>query len=241
VGEIGKLGNDGKLYVALPDGVEKEATIKAEDENFYTFTVDKSKFTPKIFANGYNLDEETPEFCVGEKVTFVLTNLYGYVDAVSHWKLPEKFVNEPYSYSSTCTSYRKNDSLLLNTFSTSCWFVNGQGGDVSIGTSLHFSNDQYVTLAATGKFRIYRPKPIDFLPNPPFYAALVPSGSPDELRLGDDAENGRMAYTLKVASDYSGLVNIVQLINASRANSGWTGGGSLSTTDGELWLDNEYL
>jgi hypothetical protein len=46
VGEIGKLGNDGKLYVALPDGVEKEATIKAEDENFFTFDVSGQKYLP---------------------------------------------------------------------------------------------------------------------------------------------------------------------------------------------------
>ncbi len=236
---LGKnLGNDGVLYILLPDNATLDLGASAPARH-YNLGVSAGKYHPYVTANGHNLDNETPEFCVGQSVTFALDGLPSCQSCVSHWSLPDKFVNEAYSYSSSCTSYRLNGALLNNP-STSCWFVNGSGGTVKVGQNLQFNNGQNVTIVAHGNFTIYRPTISNFHSHPPFLAALVPSNSPSMLRLGNDNENGSMAYTLNVNSvqPISGDANIVQLVNASRAVSA-PYGGQQSTTEGQFWLDNQ--
>ena len=111
-----------------------------------------------------------------------------------------------------------------------------------MGQNLEFSNGQNVTIVAHGNFTVYRPTISNFQPRPPFLAALVPNNSPSMLRLGDDNENGAMAYTLNVNSiqPFSGDANIIQLVNASRSVSA-PYEGQLSTTGGQFWLDNQQF
>ncbi len=235
---LGKtLGNDGSLYIVLPDNATVDLGASAPASH-YSLGVSATKYHPYITANGTNLDTTTPEFCVGQSVTFALNGLPSCEDCVSHWTLPDKYVNEVYQYSSSCTSYRVNNALLNNP-TTSCWYVNGSGGAVNVGQNLQFPSGQ-VTIVAKGNFTIYRPTISNFQPRPPFFAALIPSNSPSTLRLGDDNENGAMAYTLDVNSvqPFSGNANIVQLVNASRAVSA-PYGGQQSTTAGQFWLDNQ--
>lgn len=40
VGELGKLGSDGKLFVVLPDNVTKDVTPMVKNKDYYTFNVD---------------------------------------------------------------------------------------------------------------------------------------------------------------------------------------------------------
>lgn len=240
IGSVGALGNDGNLYAALPDNQTFDVTPIVNGKQFYTFNVSAAKHTLTITANGNDLQTTKPEFCVGQQVTFSPSwdSDPGAENTIAHWNLPGNYVNESYAYSSVCTSYRLNPALLAN-LTTSCWYVNEPGGTASIGMNLQFPNGQTVSIAAKGDFTIYRPTISCFQPSPPYYAALVPSGSPNQLRLGDDNQNGAMAYSLNVNSiaPFSGDANIVQLVNASRAVSG-SYGGQQSTTGGAFWLDN---
>jgi hypothetical protein len=107
--------------------------------------------------------------------------------------------------------------------------------------NLQFSNGQTVSIARLGQFDIYRPTISGFQSSPPYYAALVPTNSPNKLQLGDNSGNGKMLYGLNVNSiaPFSGSANIVQLVNDSCAVANTcSGGGSQVTTSGQFWLDN---
>src|SRR5439155_22535889 len=89
------LGNDGRLYKMLPDGQTVEVTPKAP-RKFYSFTVGPTKHKLHIVAEDHDLSQETPEFCVGQHITFdatwdqeppaVQTNSYD-------WVFSSKYVN----------------------------------------------------------------------------------------------------------------------------------------------------
>ena len=112
-------------------------------------------------------------------------------------------------------------------------------GTASVGMNLQFSNGHTASVSTMGSFTIYRPTISNFQAHPPFYAALVPTNSPNELQLGDNFPHGLMDYNFSVSSiaPFSGSANVVQLVNASRAVSA-PYGGQQSTTGGQFWLDN---
>jgi hypothetical protein len=156
------LGSDGNLWVMLPDNDTRDVTPFVKGVDHYVFSVDKQKYTPVVTANSVPLDPDMvvdgAKFCVGQLVTFGVSGLPDYVDSVQHWTLPGNYVNESYAYSPVCTSYRKNTDLLTN-LTTPCWYVDKvDAGTASIGMNLHFSNGQYVSVAAQGKFDILKPK-----------------------------------------------------------------------------------
>jgi hypothetical protein len=247
MGSLGTLGNDGNLFVALPDNADMDITPYVAGQKFYTFSVSALEYKLTIMANGNDLLMTNPEFCVGQQVNFSLNwnpSPPPIMEASPLWNLPQKYVNEYYPYSTTCTGYRINSDLLARS-STSCWFVNGNGGNVSFAQNMQFANGQQVVITRNGKISIYRPQISGFQSSPPFYAALVPNtNSPNELQLGDNSGNGAMRYNLHVnsTSPFSGVANIVQLVNASRsvANT-YFGGGQQQTTSGQFDLDTGYL
>jgi hypothetical protein len=206
---LGKTpGSDGNVWIVLPDNTEQDMTVTAPAKH-YDAGAGAQKYIPYITANGANLDNETPEFCVGQQVTFILNGLPEFVDAVGKWNLPGNFVNKLFHYSATCTTYRRNDDLLAisghENLTTSCWYVNKPGGTVGVNANLHFSNGQYVSVAAMGSFTIYRPQVNSVVPNGPFGAGL----SEGMLSL----ENGPMDFTVSINSKYSGNFGLTQLVN----------------------------
>jgi|GEM_PF-820635 len=159
------LGTDGNLWLVLPDNSPGiDVTVKASGKKHYDANTTAQKYTPTILANSIDLSANTPIFCVGQNVTFTLNGLP--MDQVTstfgQWYLPTKYVNEAYAYSSTCTSYRINSSLLANTNQTSCWFYNTNNGHVSVGLYLDFTNGQSVIVTAKGNISVYRPKVSNF-------------------------------------------------------------------------------
>ena len=143
-------------------------------------------------------------------------DLPGFVDAVGHWSLPGEFVNEPYQYSASCASYRRNDGLLAITgqnLATACWYVNKvDAGTVGVNANLHFSNGQYASVAAMGKFSVFRPTLSNFNPLLNFFDWDSP------------VLQGHMSWKVAVNSKYNGYVGMTQLINASGMNYYDTGG-----------------
>jgi hypothetical protein len=232
IGSVGQLGNDGNLYKVFAAGAgDVDVTPKISGSDFYIFAVGDSESDPYITANGIDLDYNTPEFCVGQGVTFQLNGLGGYDSEVSHWSLPGDFVNESYAYSSYCTSYQEDDSLLQNTLDTSCWFINKPGGTVSIGVNLHFSNGQYVSIAAKGSFTVYRPTAtMSFIQEPRYYTLSNTNLPTTTLKLGDGSGDGSMFYEVNVNSKYNGNANFTQLITADYSNPAYIF--SVETCDG---------
>lgn len=143
------------------------------------------------------------------------------MDLVGNWKLPDKYVNETYPYSPTCSSYRINYNLLQNTDHTSCWFVNGQGGVVSFGPSLRFSNGQFASIPAKGDFSVYKPTFSDFNGYPSIVGMTW-----DGIKLW-----GNMDWSVKVHSKYDGNVGVTQLLNGTTY---------YYNTGGKDYLDGDY-
>jgi len=238
IGSIGNLMADGTYWKTLTDGQSLDATPTVSGPDFYAFGVGAQKYTMTILASSSttnaDLSTDTPEFCVGQTVSFVPSWSSGtpsFTNAIYHWHLPSKFVNEPYAYSTYCNSYRQNSDLLTNR-TTSVWYVNGTGGACSIGMSLQFANGQTVAVAAAGNFSVYRPQ-VQFTPSPPFFVTLTNG----YMSLGDAADNGAMIFSAKVTSTYSGQANWVQLINRLVIGD-WPAYARLNTYGG-YWLDND--
>jgi hypothetical protein len=219
---LGKtLGSDGLAYGTAAVGSTVSINLTAPVP-YHVFSDDAGVYHPYITANGINLDTNTPEFCVGQQVNFALNGLPSYVNLVGQWNLPGEFVNEPYQYSSTCASYRRDSSLLQNTNTTSCWFINKPGGAVSVGMNLLFANGQTASIAADGSITVYRPTATMFSIQEPRYYTLSNTNLPaTTLKLGDqggDSDNGSMFYKVNVNSKYNGNANFTQLITADYSN-----------------------
>ena len=229
-------GSDGNVWIALPDNSEPDMTVTAPADH-YSAGASAQKYTSYLTANGFDLDNETPEFCVGQQVTFALNGLPGFVDALGHWSLPGKYVNEQYLYSSNCTSYRVNPDLLNITgqnLATHCWYVNQPGGTVGVNANLHFSNGQYASVSAMGNFTVYRPSVNPVVPHGPFGAAI----SEGMLSLEDRA----MAFDVNINSKYAGAFGLTQLVKMySETISVPPDVLEFSTTWGSFYLDwKEY-
>jgi hypothetical protein len=251
---LGKnVGNDGNLFILLPDNATLDLAASAPGDH-YSMNVSAQKYKLKIQVNGTTRISPLgvvrgANYCVGQKLTFSpywLPSNPPFANDIAHWTLPENYVNEyvPPPSPEDGSGYYTNDASLLAGDTTSCWYVDAlQAGTASIGMSLQFANGQIVPVAAIGQLNVYRPTISGFqITSTNFFAALVPTNSPNELQLGDNVPKGLMEYGLNVNSKapFSGGANMVQLINASRsvANTGFGGGGSSSTSDGQFWLDN---
>lgn len=244
------LGADGILHIALPDNEDKDITPNAPASN-YSFSVNAQKHKLSIYANTTKLEPDkvgSAKFCVGQNVTFLLNfdPPVTYVDVISNWKIPDKFVNEPWQeqmqveqdmvpYGSV--NYRINNNLLKNTLSTSCWFVNDPGEkNVSIGANLRFSNGQKVSLAAIGKFDLLRPHVTRVEP------VGIPGGEISNIGGGAfpwlSLTHGIMHFRAYISQTYPGKFGITQLTKYN------TGTGLLippfqylQSSDGDFYLD----
>lgn len=211
------LKTNGIFYTTLPDGEDLNMTPEVSGIDYYAFGAGADKYPLHVIANGRDLSVTNLELCVGQGVTFSTewqtsynSGPRGLVDTSAHWHLPGKFVNETYPYSSACTSYRVNYDLLTN-LTTSCWYYNKPGGTASIGMNLHFSNGQYVSIAAEGDFTVYRPSVNPPVLTGPFRADIVRLGSVLWLEL----INNPMYFSVRINSAYSGSFGITQLVNMS--------------------------
>jgi hypothetical protein len=232
------LGADWVAWKSLPDGVDEDATARVPGMDHYPFGVGPQKFHPYIFAGSStssgNLDTNTPEFCVGQTVTFELQGLPDFVDVVGHWNLPGKFVNDFYYPCDTCSlNYGVNFDLLTITgtenLTTTCWYVNKPGGMVNVNAKLHFANGQYVSVAARGNFTVYRPKFSDFR-NHASYVGFTWDAP---------TLQAHMRWEVTVNSIYSGQVGVTQILNADHGVLS-TGGQDYLDGSSELYTSQQY-
>jgi len=223
------VGADGNLWVSLPDNAAMDLKLCAQARHYYAWAT-PIKYPVTIIAstNGtpVDLSTNTPEFCVGQNVTFTLSGLPTGVilDLVGNWQLPAKFVNWQTNYSSTCTTYVRNDDLLQNTRRTSCWFYNTNGNTVGTHLNLHFSNGQYANVAALGNITVFRPS-VTNVPDSTMIPSFFTTNTTDKtinipyVSLGgsDDPRPKPPQHQMEIdvhfcAGKYSGIGGIVQLL-----------------------------
>lgn len=241
LGALGNLGNDGHLYTVQSSGREVVITLNAPVTSYSGGLPLAQKYQPHITLStattSANLDTDTPEVCVGEKVTFTLNGLPmdQIVNMRGQWNLPQEYVNEPYPYSSVCTDYRINNALLVNTNATSCWYQNKPGGRVSVGMNLLFSNGQNATVAAGGGIVVVKPSIDRF--NSSFQTYFNTNNGVDVSASMDWQTYVRPPPCFSGTATYAQIINrdwvyYVSLLGVPCQES--------KTTDGEYWLDNSY-
>ena len=215
--------NVGETLIALPAGGTQDIALTAypTNQNHYSFNVQAQDVQLHILANGIDLSTNTPEFCVGQQVIFTaqFDPPIDYSNIVAHWHLPDKYVNEtnqsfllesPYP-----TVYDINQDLLTN-LTTSCWYVNGTGGTVSIGMDLLLPDGHSIPVAAKGNFTVYRPTLSNF--------QALDNG----FTWNSPTLQGQMDWSTTINSKYDGFIGVTQLLNAN---------GGVYDTDGEDFLD----
>ncbi len=258
------LGSDGMLPIVMGDNLTVDFTPQVPSPN-HTYSVGAVKLPVTLTANGVDLSANTPTFCVGQQVNFGLSVPADYVNATVNWTLPGKFVNHswqatqlipnppgvPITMPVGSVNYDTDDSLLRYTttggVNTSCWYVNGSGGTASVGAYLMFPNGKGVSVAAIGKFLIYRPQITSLVPTNTVAIVLETNAAPNiYLGLGDSVGVfGGMTWDLfvNVNSAFPGKGFYVQLLNRYLS---WdqpyffTGLTYWSTTSGSYWLDTSY-
>ena len=241
-------GADGIVWTTLPAGTDVKLTFQT-GVPLARIGPWMQKFHPYITANGINLETETPEFCVGQHVTFALNGLPSCSSYTAHWALPQKYVNEQwrrshyvvidpmtgtgYMQDYGSVNYRINTDLLTNLLSTSCWYVNKPGGTVTLGAFMYFGNGQNVFVKAKGNITIFRPfvtmvNPRQFGPPTviwvsPWSGVIFHGGT---ISLGIASTTNNMSYLLRIiSSDFRGDGGITQIcdINSSGLDFGCSG------------------
>ena len=234
------LGSDGVRWRIYADNDTRDVTPRVKGNDYYTFNVPPpTKYHLYIglgtSTTNANLDTDTPEVCVGQTVNF---NAYWQggssppsTSADIRWHLPDKYVNEQYPYSSTCTTYIKNTDLLTNA-AIQCWYVNKPGGACSVREILQFANGQSAIVAAAGSFTVYRPNVNPPINHGPFGAGLDAGLLGGELNLMNDS----MWFDVTINSKYPGNFGLTQLVNFNALPPGLN-----RSTYGSFWLDGtEY-
>jgi hypothetical protein len=224
--------NVGETLISLPASGSQDIALTTSaslNQNQYSFNVQAQDVQLKIFAitNGTAIDlsTNTPEFCVGQQVTFMaqFDPPIDYSNVVAHWHLPDKYVNASSQNNPPFGSLHYfNDPDLLTNLTTSCWYVNGTGGTVSVGMDLLLPDGHSVPTAAKGNFTIYRPTFSDFTQQTFDLAWNFPQ--PLSWLEAD------MSWKVTVNSKYDGLYGITQLL---------LGTGVFYGTDGEYVLDGD--
>jgi hypothetical protein len=233
VGSFGSPGADGNLWKAIDDNSDPDVTVTAPCDHYYS-NVTPQKYREYITASTStvyaNLDLETPEVCVGQLLQLSPTWSPGVPPFQSidntWWHLPDKYVNEPYQYSSVCTSYQQDADLLTNLVQQ-CWYVNGPGGACSTRETYIFPNGQSVNIAATGSFTVYRP------------SAKNEVTHPGDVSLDGTIylQDAPVDFDAHVQSQFPGQANWTQLVNRNCQEAFYLQAG----TFGNYWLDTSLF
>jgi hypothetical protein len=249
ISELGDLGSDGSLYVGLWDDFPYDITPRVKDEyisvtgqDFYVFSrPGVEKFVPYITANGHNLEDEVPEFCVGQKVVLYLD---WYPEAPPSENTEYEWVVEPdvvnYVRSPVTPDGSSDPGIDFDLFTenpTDVWFYSGGLHSVWCSVTNTFPNGQVVPLLVGGSGRggevsVYRPS-CTFTDLPPSIITNDYVDGEYSIVLGYGSGASNMSYVVRVTSKYEGQADFTQLIDRNADN-----GYNRPDVTGGFWLDN---
>jgi hypothetical protein len=215
IGGLGNLPSSGQLYVSLPNGTTVPTTPQTPGRQWDTFNPNATPIPVTLTANGYNLSQTNPTFCVGQQITFSvncpglpMTNVY------CAWTLNGDYVNVSTNNSAGCEMNSINSNLLSG-FNTSCqcWYYNGTSGTVGVQVNV-IINGKILHSQAQGQFAIYRPSLTNFtdIDTPIVSVTMYPGGmyTGEILRVGDTNGNG-IAYNVFLMTTIGGNAGITQI------------------------------
>ena len=229
------LGNDGKLYVVLPDDEVFDATPEISGEDNYTFTITAEKHELILAANGTIISETglvQPQylFCVGQKVnlsSYFVPSASEIQMASYDWLASSKCVNHASAPNSAgCVTY-SNDPDLWRVEQPFAWWTTGGDKKVSLKMGLTFANGQTTSIKQKGHFGMFRPMAaMEYIQPDRHFTNSVDTGLTCKLSLGDKSTGlGYMNYRVQVYStphgsspQFFGNANMTQLVTAHYSN-----------------------
>jgi hypothetical protein len=226
-GVVGAVGSDGNAWKALPDGRNVDITPSANGATNCNFVVSATKYNLTITAstNGTAIDlsTNTPEFCVGQKVSLQATwnpSLPGGTQSSYQWIAELDFANVIVPPATNIASpWYRIDSTVLTNNPMPAWWYNGGNKFVWCATSNLFSNGQTVSFTQGGyrggTISIYRPTLSDFTNISPTTTNAFVWLNGNMLSYGDSTEdtNG-VKWQARINSKYDGRMGISQIIKA---------------------------
>ncbi|HEX5221657.1 MAG TPA: hypothetical protein VFZ59_18985, partial [Verrucomicrobiae bacterium] len=231
------LGNDGRLWLALPDNSAQDLTVTVA-ANHYTAGASALKHKLEISANGYLLayDRVRPlaEYCVGQKVSFqgdFFPAVPGLSSANPRWNFTGVYINHHYSDANDCERYVIAPFWITEN-PTQVWYYNkGDALNANLGMFCTFDNGQTAFVTTRGKFRVHRPslKPLNLASSP-----QVSIWAGNKLGLDSNSGNG-MGFLTHIDSEFDGVAAWTQLIN------GYYVGFTAYDTDGNDVLDGDEI
>lgn len=186
-------------------------------------------------------NQENPEVCVGQKVSFQV----GWSPALPTGTVTEgRWLIAPEYYNTITPStggasplYSININLLTNNPTAPVWFYEKAGAKYVGGTWTNtFSNGQSLVQERHGNINVYRPSIVNFSDGPTAYPTNASDLGILYLQLGDSNAHGDMEFEVDVFSKYSGRSDFTQLVNRYGVNGSLTS--SPYTTYGYFDLDN---
>src|SRR5262245_53388013 len=125
IGGLGQLGSDGRLYVALPDGDERDVTPQVSGMDFYTFDIAAQRHTLSVSANGVDLMNAKPELCIGQQVTLLASwdpGLPAGTQDGYRWVASLDYINKIVPGVGEASEHYAFDPTLLTTNPATLWF-----------------------------------------------------------------------------------------------------------------------
>ncbi len=246
---LGKnVGNDGNLFLILPDNATLDATATAPGRH-YNINVNATKHKLRMTANGIPLVSEritrNAKFCVGQKINLVSwmsPAIDEYVEEIDYeWLLQSIFVNYIENWPAEAKKYLIEWALTYQK-DTHAWWVTG--GDKRLGSEwdITFKNGQKAKVTGWGQMNMHRPEVVSFTNGAPYFPWITKDkatlGRP-WLQLGGEyaSEGGDMDFTAGVKSDFQGTIRWTQLINQYRHRDEYPTGSWTKTSGGQFWAD----
>jgi hypothetical protein len=152
------LGSDGWVYGTVEIGGDPVDVTPQTGVPLYSFSgPDGGVYIPYITANGHNLDNETPEFCVGQQVNFQVNGLPSAQTPFYNWHFSTKYYNHSSRPNWHSSLNWDVDSGIFTAAEPYAYWVSDGNKNASSQVTLHFSNGQTTTVTAKGQFNVYRP------------------------------------------------------------------------------------
>jgi len=230
LGGLGPLGNDGRLFKALPGGKTLIVTPRVLGNPYYTMTQPSAtRHKLRLWASTAMLEPgrvvSDAKFCVGQFIPFLATWAQppayagappGVRSSSYDWVMSAKYVNRQFpSNSAGCVTYDVDPSVLTQAMPTA-WYVSGGDKNVRLCLEMFFNNGQSAKLTEWGKFKVFRPSVVMVNPafhGPPTNIWLTPWNHLcfGAIGLGNHQTNN-MSYKVQVLSPhFPGEAEITQI------------------------------
>jgi hypothetical protein len=216
LGTLGNLGSDAHLFTVQSSGNELIITPKASGTFYSGYLPSAVEHKLVITANGTNLDDATPEFCVGQKVNLVsswVPDLPQGTQSSLDWLIGPSYVNtnDP-AHDGIAPVYRVDHTLETNASVPVWWYDQGGSRYVRCTWTCAFANGQSAVVSKNGFVSVYRPSVTNFVCPAPRSFMWLPG---TKLSYGDrDAVSDGMNWTAQITSKYDGRHGLTQVFSA---------------------------